>query len=231
MAARPPTVLLVHGAHLGGWCWLLVIDQLGRRGIDARAVDLPLTSYRDDVEAVRAAIGAVRSGAGAVHVVGHSYAGLPVSEAGHDAVHLTFVAGRLPRPGEPPAELTCRWRTPELGACMRQDASGVVRLTATADQVMFHRTSPVLTAFAMPRLRPMASTVPELPLDDPAWTSVPSSYVVCSDDRAVRPDHQRARAGMVGSSIELDTDHSPFFSNAAGLAEFIADRHRATVAG
>jgi hypothetical protein len=56
MTARPATVLLVHGAHLGGWCWLLVMDQLGRRGIDARAVELPLTTYEDDVEAVRGAI-------------------------------------------------------------------------------------------------------------------------------------------------------------------------------
>ena len=49
-------VLFVHGAHLAGWCWLLVMDQLARLGIGSHAIDLPLTGYADDVESVRAAI-------------------------------------------------------------------------------------------------------------------------------------------------------------------------------
>ena len=146
---RATTVLFVHGAHLAGWCWLLVMDQLARLGIESHAIDLPLTGYADDVESVRAAIGAARSRWGPVHVVCHSYAGLPVAEAGHAAAHLTFVAGRLPL------------------------------------------------------------------------------AVVCADDRAVRPEAQRERAALVGASIELDTDHSPFFSGPAALAGFIAGRHRA----
>jgi len=118
--SRASKVLFVHGAHLAGWCWLLVMDHLARLGIESRAIDLPLTGYADDVESVRAAIGATRS-----------------------------------------------------------------------------------------------------------WASVPSSYVVCADDRAVRPEAQRERAALVGTTVELDTDHSPFFSGAGALADFIADRHRA----
>ena len=76
----------------------------------------------------------------------------------------------------------------------------------------------------------MSSTVPSAAFADPAWASVPSSYVVCADDRAVRPEAQRERAALVGTSVELDTDHSPFFSDAAALADFIADRHRAMAA-
>jgi hypothetical protein len=78
----------------------------------------------------------------------------------------------------------------------------------------------------MDRLRPMTSTVPSAAPADPAWTIVPSSYVVCADDRAVRPDAQRERAALVATSVELDTDHSPFFSGADALAGFIGDRHR-----
>jgi hypothetical protein len=55
--------------------------------------------------------------------------------------------------------------------------------------------------------------------------------VVCGDDRVVRPDAQRERAALVGASVELDTDHSPYFSRVAPLADFIADRHRAAVDG
>jgi hypothetical protein len=228
--SRASTVLFVHGAHHAGWCWLLVMDELRRRGIESRAIDLPLSGYGDDVAAVREAVAAARSRFGAVHVVCHSYAGLPVAEAGHAATHLTFVAGRLPLPGEPPATQTLRWRMPGFRSCLRPGEDGVVRLSSGAARYLFHRTSSTLTEFAMQRMRPMRSTVPDRPFGDPAWTSVPSSYVVCADDRAVRPEAQRERAALVGASVELDTDHSPFLSRAAPLADFIVDQHRAMAA-
>jgi hypothetical protein len=208
------------------------MDELARRGIASQAIDLPLTGYGDDVAAVRTAIGVARARArgGAVHVVGHSYAGLPLAAAGHGADHLTFVAGRLPLPGESPATLTPRWGFPDFRACMRLGEDGVVRLSAGAGRFLFHRTNAALAGYALHHLRPMASTVPDAPLDDPAWRSVPSSYVVCADDRAVRPESQRERAALVGASIELDTDHSPFLSSAAPLADFIAEQHRAMAA-
>jgi hypothetical protein len=59
---------------------------------------------------------------------------------------------------------------------------------------------------------------------------VPSSYVVCADDRAVRPDAQRERARLVNDAIELPADHCPFFSAPGPLADFIADRHAAEAA-
>jgi pimeloyl-ACP methyl ester carboxylesterase len=225
--SRASTVLFVHGAHLAGWCWLLVMDELARLGIESHTIDLPLTGYANDVESVRAAIETARSRRGAVHVVCHSYAGLPVAEAGHAAAHLTFVAGRLPLAGESPAAQTGRWQFPEFQACMQPGDDGVVRLSPAAGRFFFHRTPAPLADCAMDRLRPMSSTVPSAPFADPAWASVPSSYVVCADDRAVRPEAQRERAALVGTSTELDTDHSPFFSGAAALADFIADRHTA----
>jgi hypothetical protein len=104
-------------------------------------------------------------------------------------------------------------------------ADGVVRLDPGARDLLYNRTDPALAQFAMDRARPMASLVPEEPIADPAWTSVPSSYVVCADDRAVRPDSQRERAALVGASVELDTDHSPFFSGVRPLAGFLAAQH------
>ena len=79
----------------------------------------------------------------------------------------------------------------------------------------------MLAEFAASRWRPMTSAVPDEPLADPAWTSVSSSYVVCADDRAVRPDAQRERATWIGAAVELDTDHSPFFSDPSALVDFI----------
>jgi hypothetical protein len=213
-------VLFVHGAHLGGWCWLLVMDELAKRGITSRALDLPFSGFGDDVACVRSAIESMARD-GAVHVVGHSYSGLVLAAGGHAAAHLTFIAARLPLAGESPATHTDEWGYPEFRACMVPD-DGVVRLTDDARPLMYHRTSSPLADFAMARRRPMSSVVPDEPVTDPAWMTVPSSYVVCSDDRAVRPAAQRERAALVGSSTELDTDHSPFFSGPAALAGFLA---------
>jgi alpha/beta hydrolase family protein len=220
-------VVFVHGAHLGGWSWLLVMDRLGELGIESCAIDLPFTGYDDDVACVRAAVEAAAERSGPVHLVCHSYGGLPVAAAGHAAAHLTFVAARLPLPGESPAAHTPAWTSPEYERCAEQGDDGAVRLASSVRDVFFRRTRGALAGFAMSRLRPMTSVVPVEPVPDPAWTSVSSSYVVCGDDRAVRPEAQRERAALVSASVELDSDHSPFFSRPAPLADFLADRYRA----
>jgi Alpha/beta hydrolase family len=205
------------------------MDQLTTGGVRSRAVDLPFTGFADDVACVESAVAALRAD-GPVHVVAHSYAGLVVAAGGHRADRLTFVAGRLPLPGESSAEHTADWGFPEFQACMESGADGLVRLSSAARPFLYHRTSPALADYAMRQARPMASLVPEQPMADPAWTSVPSSYVVCGDDRAVRPEAQRQRAALVATSTELDTDHSPFFSRPRELASFIADQPVATAA-
>ena len=185
------TVLFVHGAHLEGWCWLLVMDRLSGDGIDCRSIDLPFTGYGDDVRCVRSAIASARTHA-AVHVVCHSYGGLPVAEAGHDASHLTFVAGRLPLAGESPAAMTGRWGFPEFQACMQRGADEVVRLSPAAGPLMFNRTSPSVAALAMERMRPMRSAVSDTPIADPAWspwrapTSSAPTIGPCDPTRSVR---------------------------------------------
>jgi hypothetical protein len=68
----------------------------------------------------------------------------------------------------------------------------------------------------------MWSRVPQEPITAPAWTRLPSTYVVCTGDRTVRVDAQRACAAQADESIELDCDHSPFFSAPDALAEVLA---------
>jgi pimeloyl-ACP methyl ester carboxylesterase len=200
------------------------MDELAKRGIMSRSIDLPFSGFADDVACVRSAIESMARD-GAVHVVGHSYSGLVLAAGGHAAAHLTFIAARLPLAGESPASHTEEWGYPEFRACMVPDDDGVVRLTDDARPLMYHRTSSPLADFAMAHRRPMSSVVPDEPVADPAWMTVPSSYAVCGDDRAVRPAAQRERAALVGASTELDTDHSPFFSGPAALAGFLAAQH------
>lgn len=218
------SVLLVHGSFFSGWCWMPVIQHLSERQLSCRAVELPFTSLHDDVECLRGEIARAASD-GPVTVVAHSYTGITLSAAGHGAQHLVFVAARMPAPNESPASLNPTWGNPDFRSCMVTDESGWMSLTDDAHGFLFHRSDANLARLAMTYRRRMHSEIPVEPLDDPAWLSVPSSYVVCTDDRAVKVEQQRIRAAWAKNSVELDCDHSPFFSAPRETAAFIADTH------
>ena len=218
------TVLLVHGSFFSGWCWLPVIERLDGLGTRAATVELPFTSLADDVAVLRDAIAAARAH-GPVTVVSHSYTGITASMAGHDASHLVFVAARMPAVGESQSELNPRWGDPDFRSCFKVDPDGTMSLLDGARDHLFNRTSPGLADFAMRNRRSMRSEIPVEPLENPAWTNLPCSYVVCTDDRAVRLDQQRLRAGWATHSVEIDCDHSPFFSAPRETAEFIHETH------
>ncbi|MFI5798956.1 alpha/beta fold hydrolase [Streptomyces sp. NPDC051677] len=219
--AREPFVLLVHGAHHGASCWEEVTERLRAAGVRSHAIDLPLTSFTDDTEAVRAA---VSEGArqGPVLLVAHSYGGLPASAGGQEAARLVYVAARMPLPGESPARLTPRWNDPAFRRSARTAADGTVTLLPTARDALYSATPPHRADRAVALWRPMRSRVPQEPLDDPAWLTVPSAYVVCAADRTVLPEAQRACAARAETRLELDCDHSPFYSAPEALAQFLA---------
>jgi pimeloyl-ACP methyl ester carboxylesterase len=222
------SVLFVHGSFFAGWTWMPVMERLSRMGIECFAPDLPFTSLADDVQCVKDAV-AQLSGNGGVTVVSHSYTGITASLAGHGASHLVFVAARMPAVGESQAEISPQWGNPDFRSCLHFGKDGELSLTDGASEFLFHRSPTSLARLAMSGRRSMKSEIPVEPLDDPAWTSVPSSYVVCTDDRAVMLDQQRMRAQWAQHSIEIDCDHSPFFSAPDELAQFIAYTHRVEV--
>jgi hypothetical protein len=164
-----------------------------------------------------------------VTVVSHSYTGITASLAGHSASHLVFVAARMPALGESQAEISPHWGNPDFRSCLMFGQDGELSLGDNADEFLFHRSPRSLARLAMSGRRSMRSEIPVEPLENPAWRSVPSSYVVCTDDRAVMLDQQRMRAGWAKHSTEIDCDHSPFFSAPDALAEFIAETHHTEV--
>ncbi|MEY2775067.1 MAG: hypothetical protein RL218_292 [Actinomycetota bacterium] len=222
------SILFVHGSFFSAWTWLSVIERLGARGIDCHTVELPFTSLVDDVEVVRSKIAdlALR---GPVTAVCHSYTGITLSLAGHGASHLVYVAARMPALGESQVELNKDWGNPSFRSCFVVEPDGTMSLRDEAVDYLFNRTSPNLARVAMAGRRSMKSEIPAAPLDEPAWIDVPSSYLVCGDDKAVNIDQQRLRAGWAKHSVELDCDHSPFFSAPDATADFIYDTHLAEV--
>lgn len=220
------SILFVHGSFFSGWCWMPVIQHLSDTHLTCRTVELPFTSLADDTAHLRAEITRAAND-GPVTVVAHSYTGITLSLAGHAAQHLVYVAARMPALGESQAALNATWGNPDFRTCMVVDDSGALNLTDDAHRFLFHRSDPNLAQLAMAYRRAMRSEIPVEPLDNPAWLSVPASYLVCGDDRAVNVDQQRVRAGWAKHSHEIDCDHSPFFSAPRETANFIADTHAA----
>jgi pimeloyl-ACP methyl ester carboxylesterase len=212
--AQQVAIVLVHGACHGSWCWEEVEQPLISRGWAVSAVDLPLTSLRDDAAVVSTEVGNVKRRGSAVLLVGHSYGGIVISEAGHEADALVYCAGSVPEPGESSADAFPRISTPELTDSLETSEDGTV-VSIRPDRAaaaFYNRCTEGHVARAVARLRPMRVQPLNELVRRPAWLEVPASYIVCTDDYAMHPDYQRERAQRLGEYIVLDTDHSPFYS-------------------
>jgi hypothetical protein len=166
-----------------------------------------------------------------VTVVCHSYTGITAAVAGHGAQHIVHIAARMPAIGESQSELNKDWGNPEFRSCFTFAEDGTMSLTDGADAYLFNRSPLSLTRYAMDNRRSMKSEIPSIPIENPAWKNMKSSYLVCTDDRAVKIEQQRMRAQWADYSIEMDCDHSPFFSAPKQTADFILETHLAVTGG
>jgi pimeloyl-ACP methyl ester carboxylesterase len=224
------SIVLVHGSFFSSWTWMPVIERLNAHDVYVTAIDLPLTSLADDANVLRAAI-AEASRTGPVTVVCHSYTGITASVGGHGAQHIVHVAARMPAIGESQSELNKDWGNPEFRSCFEFAEDGTMSLTDGADAFLFNKSPRGLSQYAMSNRRSMKSEIPSSPIENPAWKNLKSSYLVCTGDRAVKIEQQRLRASWADYSIELDCDHSPFFSAPKQTADFILETHLAVVGG
>ena len=224
------SIVLVHGSFFSSWTWLPVIERLNTHDVDVLAIELPLTSLADDATVLRGAI-AEASKAGPVTVVCHSYTGITAAVGGHGAQHIVHIAARMPALGESQSELNKDWGNPEFRSCFTFAEDGTMSLTDGADAYLFNRSPQGLTRYAMDNRRSMKSEIPSIPIVNPAWKNMKSSYLVCTDDRAVKIEQQRMRAQWADHSIEMDCDHSPFFSAPKQTADFILETHLAVTGG
>ena len=207
-----------------------VIERLNTHDVDVTAIELPLASLGEDADVLRTAI-AEASKIGPVTVVCHSYTGITAAVGGHGAQHIVHIAARMPAIGESQSELNKDWGNPEFRSCFEFAEDGTMSLTDGADAFLFNRSPHSLSQYAMNNRRSMKSEIPSVPIKDPAWKSMKSSYLVCTDDRAVKIEQQRMRAAWADFSIEMDCDHSPFFSAPKQTADFILETHLAVVGG
>jgi len=217
-------VLLVHGAWHGGWCFDRVVAQLTASGVSVIAPDLP--GHGDDpgpftdLHGDAARVTAILDELSEVVLLGHSYGGAVITEAGaHRAVrHLVYLAALALDDGETCSAAAVAESTlishegrPDLGESM-QLHDGISTLLTSAATCLYQDCSPADVAWAMPQLGPQ----PMLNLSQQpkavAWRTKPSTYVVCSQDQTIHPELQRILARRCTTSQEWATGHSPFLS-------------------
>jgi pimeloyl-ACP methyl ester carboxylesterase len=215
------SVVLVHGAWHGAWAWDGVRAELDGRGVAAEAVELPFTGFPDDVAAVREAID--RAGSDAV-VCGHSYGGFVISAAarGLPVSHLVYLCAFMVDADENAFGMWFEHHVPLHDSVRDVDGRSSVDPSRAAD-CFYGDADDATVAAILPRLRTIPGAGgPPIDQTDPAWREVPSTYVVCTRDRAIHPETQRRMARHATSVVEWDTDHSPFVTRPGAVAELLA---------
>ena len=216
------TVVLVHGAFADGSSWDRVIPLLQAKGLKVVSVQNPLTSLADDVAATRRAIDLQ---SGPVILVGHSWGGTVITEAGaHDKVAaLVYVAAFAPDAGQSSNDLGKDGPPPPGLANIRPDSAGFLSLTPENVARDFAQDLPATqTAVMAVTQGPIAGKSFDDKVSNAAWKSKPSWYIVAEKDRMIQPDLERAMAKKINArSTTLPTSHVPMLSRPNAVATVI----------
>ncbi|MGI4736380.1 MAG: alpha/beta fold hydrolase [Janthinobacterium lividum] len=222
-------VVLVHGGLVDGSSWARVIPLLHAAGLHVTAVQNPLTSLADDVAATTRAIARQ---AGPVLLVGHSWAGLVITEAGNNAqvAALAYVAAYAPEAGQSLQDAAQAGPAPAGGQNLRPDAAGFLSITpeglaadlgpdlSAAEQQLFLATQ-----------QPLAAGATAEKVTAAAWQTKPSWYLVAQDDRTLNPDMQQQTAQRIGATTRTSPgSHLLILSQPTAVADFIIEAAQQT---
>ncbi len=193
--AKSSDVILVHGVWADGSSWAKVIPLLAAKGHSITAVQLPLTSLGDDVATVKRAIALA---SGPIILAGHSYGGAVISEAGNDpkVEALVYIAAFAPDAGESAGSLGASVEPAPLGAEVRPDAEGYLRLTQSGREGLLCAGSD-RHGKAGPLLRPVANSRCRV-----GWNGVRAGLarqdlsLPCRDERPRHPARAAAEHGQ-----------------------------------
>lgn len=217
------------------------MERLSARGVSAVAIDLPghgddpgpMGDLHADAERVRLELGRLGH---PVVLVGHSYGGAVITEAGdHPAVgHLVYLCAMALDEGEscmaaagdlPGGAEVSHVGRPELGSGLIVSDDGFISVEPSlAATVLFNQCDADTTSWAQSRLGPQPLVTLQQSTESVAWRSTPSTYIVCTDDQIVHPELQRIMANRcAGTTVEWDSDHSPFLSHPDLVVDLLAD--------
>jgi len=215
-------VVLVHGGFVDGSGWQGVYDFLRKDGYKVSVVQNPTTSLADDVAVTRRALAAQD---GPAILVGHSYGGVVITEAGTDpnVARLVYIAAFAPDKGESVAALI---KDPPPGA-------PVPPILPPQDGYLFLDRANFRASFAADVSEDTASFMADSQVpwglealngavSEPAWKTKPSWYLVATEDRMIPPDAQRAMSKRAGSRVvEVTGSHAVYVSQPRAVADLI----------
>jgi pimeloyl-ACP methyl ester carboxylesterase len=233
--SKASNIVLVHGGFVDGSGWEGVYQILTRKGYKVSIVQNPTVSLADDVAATKRVIAAQD---GPVVLVGHSYGGVVITEAGNEpkVTRLVYIAAFAPDAGESVSALI---KNPPPGASVPPilpPQDGYLFL----DKAKFHDSfagdvDAERAAFMADSQVPWGLEALGGAVGEPAWKSKPSWYLVASDDKMIPPPAQRFMAGRAGSTVvEVAGSHAIYVSQPRAVAELIesaASEVRADAAG
>jgi len=223
MTDKTVSVVLVHGGFVDGSGWQGVHDILARDGYEVIVTQHPTVTLADDVAYTRRAIASAKH---PVVLVGHSYGGVVITEAGNDpkVSVLVYIAAFAPDAGESVQALIAN---PPPGAPVPPilpPQDGFLFLDRTKFAASFAAdVDPVLAQFMADSQVPWGVEALAGEVTAPAWRSKPTHYLVAADDHMIPPPAQRQMAQRAGAQIvETAGSHSVYVSHPAEVAQLIA---------
>lgn len=217
-------VVLVHGAFADASSWAKVIAFLQAKGINVIAVQNPLSSLKDDVAATKRAIALMD---GPVLLVGHSWAGVVITEAGNDpkVAGIMYVAAFAPGNGESLNDVAKTLPPGPGNEEVTADASGFLSLTSKGIHEDFAQDLAIAERkilFASQGTWSAAALGEKISVA--AWKTKPSWYMVAKRDRMINPDLQRKMSKNIKATIiEINSGHIPMVSQPWKVASFIIE--------
>jgi pimeloyl-ACP methyl ester carboxylesterase len=222
MQASLPELVLVHGAWHGAWAWEHLLPVLEERGWRAGAVDLPSSGSKEGVladgEALRARLDATDA---PKVVVGHSYGGTVITQAGaHDTVvGLAYICAARPDVGE------VVWTDPhspeEVPYWIRVDDEAEACFAEDSQKILYNDCGEEVTAAAQARLQGQSLASFLEPVTAAAWRERPYAYLICEIDNCVPAEGQEKLAEGACHIERIEASHSPFMSRPGEVEEFL----------
>jgi pimeloyl-ACP methyl ester carboxylesterase len=213
-------VVLVHGAFADGSGWRRVADILGKDGYAVSVVQEPLTSLADDVAATKRVLDLQQ---GPTILVGHSYGGVVITEAGNapNVAGLVYIAAFIPDQGE--SALSLLSQAPAANNDIRATKDDFLYLDPTAFSADFAADLPPAEANFMAHSQAMlAKAGGGAPVTTAAWHQKKSWALVATHDRNINPDLERSMAKRAGSeTIEVPGSHAVYVSKPEDVARLI----------
>jgi pimeloyl-ACP methyl ester carboxylesterase len=229
--AEKPTIVLVHGAWADATGWQELIPLLQQQGYPVVAVENPLTSFDGDVATTKRLIDAQH---GPVIAVGHSYGGAVITgaAAGNPNVKaLVYVAAFAPDAGEAIGALQGKYPATPLATALKPDAAGFLYIDTNKFRDAFAQDVPLRkTRIMAVTQKPLNGSALGGSPPEAAWRTVPSWYLVATEDHALSPDLQRFYAKRMGAhTTEVRSSHVMFISHANEVAKAIEEAAKAEV--